>query len=373
LIPEEHRFREQPGPWFEAGYLVWRIKKGPLPEPLITGGPSTTSGPLGAIDTMAFFGPGGLAYGTFSGGELAAGCWCDDNAVFGLEGRGFFLEQRALSRHFVSDANGNPALGVPFFNVDTMAQDFFDFAFPGATAGNVFVSSASRMWGAEITLLANLYRDPTCSFDLLGGFRYLSLREEIVFGGASTPTPGTQVAFGGQFLDPPFTTSTLDSFRTLTQFYGLTLGARADVRRGPWFAELTGQLGFGGNESNVDIRGVSALSSGAGLAATLPGGVLALPSNIGGRNHSQGSFVPELDVKVGYRVTKLLTAFVGYHILAWTDVARPGNQINHNVTTTQVPTSADFTGASPGALPQPAFHDSDFWAQGLTFGVEIHF
>jgi hypothetical protein len=54
-------------------------------------------------------------------------------------------------------------------------------------------------------------------------------------------------------------------------------------------------------------------------------------------------------------------------------VARPGDQIDLNVNTNRIPTSTTFNPSSAPALPAPVFRSSDFWAQGINFGIEIRY
>jgi len=108
---------------------------------------------------------------------------------------------------------------------------------------------------------------------------------------------------------------------------------------------------------------------------TVTGGVLALSSNIGRQVHDQFSVVPELGVNIGCRVTRNLTAYVGYSVLYWTDVARPGDLINRTVNPSLLPTSQAFGTAVPNAAAQPVsgLQHTDFWAQGVNFGLEFRY
>ena len=72
----------------------------------------------------------------------------------------------------------------------------------------------------------------------------------------------------------------------------------------------------------------------------------------------------------GYLVTNHIRAYVGYNFLYWTNVIRPGDQIDRVVDLTFVPNSipVPFSGQN---RPQPLFKQSDLWAQGLQFGLEL--
>jgi hypothetical protein len=101
--------------------------------------------------------------------------------------------------------------------------------------------------------------------------------------------------------------------------------------------------------------------------------LLALSTNSGRISHDEFAVVPELGVILGYDVTHLVRLTVGYSFLYWSDVARPGDQVNRIVNPALVPTSTVF--GTTGGLPQPApsFNRTDFWAQGLSFGIELRY
>ena len=83
--------------------------------------------------------------------------------------------------------------------------------------------------------------------------------------------------------------------------------------------------------------------------------------------------VPELGINVGYQINPLWRVFVGYNFLYLSDVVRPGNQIDRVVNTTQLPSVL-----GPGMLVGPArptfvMKGTDFWAQGLSVGLEFRY
>ena len=81
------------------------------------------------------------------------------------------------------------------------------------------------------------------------------------------------------------------------------------------------------------------------------------------------------ELRLGVNIGDNVRVYVGYEILWLNNVARPGDQIDRNINTTQV-------GPGPGgivptltgpALPVALFRTTDFWAQGLNFGVEVRY
>jgi hypothetical protein len=83
--------------------------------------------------------------------------------------------------------------------------------------------------------------------------------------------------------------------------------------------------------------------------------------------------VPEVGLNVGYQVTSCVRVYAGYTFLFWNNAARPGEQIDRIVNVSQVPSAV-----GPGGLvgtPRPAvlFKDTEFWAQGVNFGLEFRY
>jgi hypothetical protein len=68
-------------------------------------------------------------------------------------------------------------------------------------------------------------------------------------------------------------------------------------------------------------------------------------------------------------LTQHIRAYVGYTFLCWTDVVRPGNQIDLALNPSQIPTGT-LTGP---ARPTFTRHESDVWVQGVNLGLEFRF
>lgn len=268
------------------------------------------------------------------------------------------LEQRATGFAAGSDAVGNPPLYLPVQRVDLAREGTFVIADPlQVLAGHVAITSTTRLWGGEANVYRNLVRTPTFSFDALAGFRYLDLAERLSLGGALN--------------DPVFNVqqSPADSFATRDQFYGGQVGGRVGLRHGPLSADLTGAVALGVNHQSVDILGETTLAGTVALPGTFAGGVFSQPSNIGRTTHDEFAIVPQARLKVGYDIRPWVRATVAYDFLYWSNVVRPGNQIDHAVNPTQ-----GLGGPLVGpALPSPLFNRSDFFAHGVSFGLEFRY
>jgi hypothetical protein len=166
----------------------------------------------------------------------------------------------------------------------------------------------------------------------------------------------------------------IDSFRTHNDFYGGQLGVKGEWEMGRAFVNVAGKVALGDSHEQVNVVGLSTVTPPGGPTRVAAGGLLALPTNIGTVRRDAFAVVPEGAINVGYRITDHVRAFVGYTFLYYSDVARPGDQIPTSLNGTQVPTNSQTLGRLIGApIPQPSLRSSDFWAQGLNFGVEFRF
>jgi hypothetical protein len=163
----------------------------------------------------------------------------------------------------------------------------------------------------------------------------------------------------------------LDDFSTHNQFYGGQVGIRGEMWAGRFYAVANAKVALGDCQQGVDISGATRITSPAGVVTTQPGGLLALPSNSGHFFGDHFAVIPEGSLILGYDVSSRLSLTVGYTFLYCSNVARPGDQIDRSVNPLALPT----VGGSGAASGRPAFglQETDFWAQGLTFGLELRF
>lgn len=356
--------------WATSEYLLWWIKDAPLPVPLLTTGPAQANltPTLGLPGRTILIGGEDLNNQERSGGRFTAGCWLDDGQTLGVEASYFFLASRSVGEQFASaGAPGSPFLGLPFFDVVTGRESSTRVALPGGFAGAAVLTVGSRMQGAEANgIMSQLVRG---DFRLSGlaGFRYLNLNEQLTF---STSSPS--------IVPPPDIFQTTDQFDTTNHFYGGQVGARAEYESGKWLLRATGKVALGDIHQELRIRGQLATTDFSPAASRLdifPGGYFALPTNIGRTDGDRFAVVPEVNVTLGYAVTQSVRVFTGYTFLYVSDVLRPGNQIDRGINPVQSPA---ITGEPnvPFAVPerpQPLANSSDFWAQGLSFGLELRY
>lgn len=361
--------------YFGAEYLLWWTKADRAPVLATTGSafvntpgalvdPNTP--PPGALDTRIVQ-DGRLDHGTRSGMRLTAGWYLDNCTGKAIELSGFFLGQR--SARFSTDQNEFPVLARPFFDTVTGRENVELVAFPGFADGRLIIDSPSNLWGLEANLICKACCGGDCGrqwrVNWLVGPRYLNLREGLTILEDIRPTNALDPLFGSQLI-------VTDRFATSNQFYGAQVGAEGRWLMGRLSLDGRVRVALGVTDQRVTIEGSQAIL-GAGNADPRPGGLLALPSNLGTSGTSRFAVVPELTGSVGYYVLDWMRLSVGYNFLYWSSVVRPGQQIDRNLNSNQIPNFNDPIVVSTAPPPRRLFTPTDYWAHGLTFGLEVHY
>jgi hypothetical protein len=374
--------------WAGGEYLLWWTKNGTGPALVSTSVPgSPLPGVLGSPGTAVLFSGSDLDYREHSGGRFTLGIWFDCAMTCGLEGSYFFLGQRDAG--FQAASTGLPILARPFFDAQpaVMGENAQLVAFPGVISGRVAVASTSDFYGADLNFRKNLKNGPLgwwhdecscnsgccCRWDLLCGVRFVELDENLGI--------GENLVVQGDGLNPlsrPVGAgiAVRDQFDTRNAFAGGQLGTELELRKNRCTLDLLTKVAVGGVHEEVSIRGSTAfdLSRIPGAVSSVqPGGLLAQPTNIGHYTRDTFAVVPEFGLKLGYDLTSSIRFTVGYSFVYISNVARPGDQIDRVVNATQLPSVL-----GPGQLVGPArpaftFRESDFWAHGVSLGLECRY
>lgn len=370
LIDMTEEPRPEPVVWARGEYLLWWIKDGGLATPLVTVGSQAdpVPGGLGQPGTLIALGASDTDFGVRSGGRFTVGAWLDSDQIWGLETNYLFLCDNGVDQAVSSSGlPGSATLALPFFDPVTNSEASTFIANPPTFAGTAIVSQTSRLQGTEINGLANLTASSRLRIDLLGGFRYLHLRETLALSTSSPFVPPL----------PQDVFATRDEFTTRNNFYGGQLGARAEYFTGRVFLNAAGKVALGSVEQSANITGGLLTNdfNGFGTPQTFPGGYLALPSNIGVYRRSRFAVVPEVDINAGYQFRRGTRLFIGYTFLYASAVARPGDQIDRVINQSQgvaFNSNPNATLAGP-ARPAFSFSETSFWAQGINFGLEFRY
>lgn len=298
-----------------------------------------------------------ISAGTFDNGERigtrsTVGFWVDSHNKIALEGSFLYLFNRNPSFTV-----GTPTITRPFFNLATGAADAIVVASPGISTGAAGIDSHFRFHSGEINIRNEVCRWCWGHIDLLGGFRYLRLDEDL------NVTTSTVTTAGGVLLAS-------DRFDTENTFCGFQIGIEGEANWDRWFFNPYGKFAVGNNSRIINVNGNRV---GPGQPGSVAGGLLAVPTNIGRNRDEELAFVPEIGFNVGFRLSQGCRIHVGYTGLLLSNAARPGDQINVNINPTQLQLPGGPPAAPTGPLG-PFYNgavDRVFWAQGINAGVEF--
>jgi hypothetical protein len=353
--------------WCTAECLIFWERSGPVPPLVTTNSNATTAiGALNEPGTSVIFGApaGNLSFDAVAGMRATVGGWFSDQ--FGGELSGFFLGRNSINFAAASTGGSAPIVSIPFnatvpFNLNPAGETSLN---AGGVPNVVSANATSELWSAEVNGLMQLRSGPNYHLGLVGGFRFIELDE-----GLSLSDIFTDSTTGGAL-------STIDAFHTRNEFYGAQLGITGGAAYEYMTVEVTAKIAFGADCESSSIAGTTAVTNGAFGLATGPtaGGVFAQPSNIGQHSRTAFAVAPEVDVKFGCDVTNHVRVTLGYDFLYVSDVLRPGAQMDRNIN----PTQSVIFGGTGGVLTGPSAppgtpNSSDFWAQGLTFGVSLRY
>lgn len=339
--------------------VVW-FKGSPTPVPVIT------DNYLDVPGVNVLLGGGTVDTNPNAGFRITAAYRVDGRV--GVEATGFYVPSRSTSSSVSSTGQpGSVDLLLPYFDVTLEQENVTEISWWPEYRGSAQATLSNNLGGGELNLTWAIPPQDGWRVDLLGGFRFLQLRESYTI---TTSSP----------FNPPNPTdvwNTTDAFDARNRFYGLQVGARAAYDRGPWVGSVMGKVALGTMQQRVSVGGFLETNdyTDYGPTQTFSGGYFALPTNSGEHSRNTFAVVPEIAVGVGYRLTPQATVYAGYSFLYASNVARPGEQVNRNVNPTQGVAYGNDPPATLVGAAQPNFNfnTTDFWAQTLSIGLAYRF
>jgi hypothetical protein len=360
--------RQSLGLYGDVEALLWWMRGAGIPQLATTspvGTPVLIAGARGMGSTSTVIGDVPVNNGTRGGFRVMTGLWLDSQQKIGLEGYYFMIESQTAT--FATSSGGTPILARPYTDANTGVGASQVLAYPDQASGSISVREHSAgLLGAGALLRDNLCRCQAYRVDLLVGYRYLNFSDDLDIN-ASTQATGTTPTGA-----PAGTGSnTAEHFGTRNEFQGIDVGASGEVRYGPFALELLGKLAVGYSHETLERGANTVLTVPGSAATTVPGGLLILPSNLPHVSRREAALVPEFGVRLGYQVTPHLRAVVGYTLLYWDKVVRPGEQVDLTVNPTLLP---GFTGTPFGPTrPNIQLERTYLLTQGLNLGIEFRY
>lgn len=363
------------GAWVQAEYLPSWVRGASSPA-LVTYSPAGTSqaqaGVLSVPETQVLYGNERILNGIRSGFQVRFGQWIDPARIVAIEGG--FIYRGSQNQNGVFGSNSGEIVSRPYTDALTGQAASQLVSYPNALNGSVSVnSSLPQFWGYDPLLRIRLCcsrNDDPCDpshsdyrrWDLLVGYRHYEFSDEVNITENLFPT-GANFVSGTQII-------VQDQFRSRNRFDGLVLGIAGERLINRLYLQGSIRLNIGQTTRDVSIYGQTTVNVPGDVSTVRQGGLLALGSNIGTYRSTDWTVLPEAQLRIGYRVSNGLTAFIGYNVLIWPKTSRAVEQIDSTVNPNLIPPVTTTAGAA-----RPAFMDSTstFWLQGISFGLEWRF
>lgn len=348
--------------WIRGEYLLWWTK-GVNTPPLVTTSPAGTAqadaGVLGQPGTTTLFGGTDYTNSSRSGARFSIGKWFDPAECHGIEAN--YLTLGSKSDSFNGALNQFNILARPFFDTVGAAEDSRLIAFPGLVQGTLNASASSEFQSFEVLYRHQGRESWGCHMDWLVGYRFAKLDDRVRISESTAsltgPTAGT-------------TFDLFDQFDTSNTFNGAEFGiiGNWDIDQ-CWSCETLVKVAIGGTKYRADLAGQTVTTDGVGAMTTTQNGLLVQGTNSGQFAWDDFASMAEFGLMFRRDWVCGLSATFGYNVIYWSNVARAGDLIDTTVNTSQIP-----PGTLAGAA-RPAFQqrNDDFWAQGLSFGLEYSY
>ena len=355
--------------WTRLEFLLWATT-GQNVYPGITSSPPGTplnfAGIIPNPGTEVLF-PRDRANNEFRGGfRLTSGIWLDDTQTTGLEGDFFFVNTSKKGLTVASDSNGNQILARPFINAQTGGPAAIVAAFPGV---------ARRARRPRRELGGRRWREPAHRHRRRP-LQPVRPHPRATASSAFTTRCRSNRTRPRSSLSPAFHSprerrcSTGSIPRISSTGPSSASAASADRASGSSSGRTT--VAFGGVKQVVITDGRTVITPASGLPQVTFQGLYAQSSNIGMRERTWFAILPEITLRLGVQFSESTRFYFGYNWMYLSSVVRAGDQIDVRV-------NPDFLPGGPAVVTGPQLPNlrtpqkTDFWMQGVNFGMEIRF
>lgn len=363
-------YRPSPG-WFTTlEYNLWWTKARSLP-PLVTTGPPNLIDPfnVGGLDdpgTQILFGGNGVGEGVGNGGRITIGKWFDSYESFGVGGR--FWAFRAGNGSYSGASDGTTNLTMPFLDAQTNTEEAYLVGLTSGvtplSSGSINVSDRLDALAAEAFLQFQIYHEPGLKLNFMGGYHMLRLDNSLQINSSLT-------SLDPVFISPVGTNIAVqDLFDTKNEFHGGEFGLAVNTFRDRWSFNLLGKLSIGNMNQTTTINGTTVVTTPGPVVDVRNEGLFALGTNMGTFERNKIAYIPEVNARVGYWIHPNVNVSLGYTFMYINNVLMAGDQIDRSLNLSQT-NGGPLVG--PARPAYTSFRETDFWAQGINFGIEGKF
>lgn len=347
--------------WMSSEALLWFTPNRSMPALITTSDPGTLPvdrpGALGNVQTV---------FGDDINGEVSGGIRFDlgkqVSEDFSIGGRFWWLGNNDDS-YFASDDGSNMSIGRPFYNLLIPEADAYLIASdPGSEvsvdfSGSIAAQSQLKLWAAEGYGKLSLAKVDNATFDLIGGYSHFSISDMLWIQSVAIRQDTARIR------------RLTDTFDIENEFNGGQIGFQLAMNHKRWSVSTLTKIHLGNMNQNINISGSGSDQTPPLSADTDDNGFLAIDHS-GEYERDTFSFVPEVNLKLGYSVRDNVNLTLGYSFIYFDNVALVGDVVNTNIDPLGIHDSGDLFA---GSRPAFDFNDSGLWIQGIDFGMTIDF
>ena len=267
---------------------------------------------------------------------------------------------------------------------------------PRNVGSQVYASANNFVGGGEVDLKGRDLIFGDVLFSGLLGFRYFQFNESLgvnsIYNIIQPPgilSPDVVQDLRSNFSQYQSITSiSSDNIKVYNNFLGPQIGINSNYNFNRFTFDCNGKLGIGVQHQVVTINSsttqtfkVNAISGATTTTSTqvqnYAAGLLFSPYDVGRHSRNQFGFIPELNLKLGYRLFDRLKITAGYDFLMMANVLRASNQTQLIPYTTQSNFSGmavqQQTSSQSIQIPAFTFDNSNLIINGLNVGMQLDF
>lgn len=349
--------------WVHVDYLLGWGKGRNVPA-IATTSSAIDEGVLGQPTTETIYGGTAMGNGVGNGGRVDFGTWVGPNYDLGIGGR--FFGFIADSDHLHAASDSSTLLAQPFFNAQLGIPDSRLIAAsapatPNQGSGTLNIDQETSAITAEAYLRMPVFEGSGVKVDVLGGYMYSRIRDNLSMVAFSQDLNGSFLQLGGVGS----TRTIEDVFEAVNNFHGGSFGLQADFHRRRLTVSFLSKLAVGNMHEIVTIEGRQTNTTPAPSTNVVPSGTYALGTNFGQSTKDQIAYLPEAGLNLSYQLTPRVYVSAGYSFMYWSHVQLAGDAIDTTLNRSQFGGLPLFGPARPAF----SFRDTDYWVQGINFGL----
>lgn len=268
-----------------------------------------------------------------------------------------FFDPSSQSLTFDSNTANATSIVRPYLDPVTNTQESISVLESGVSTGSSLSTASSDVFGGDLLLKRVMRRSHAGHTELMVGYQTARLTDSIDVHTRTAAIPSLNIL------------ELRDQFHTENQFNGASLGISRTTYGPSWSLSGLFKLGMGNLERNVTISGFQSITvpSTPPVTSTSTNGLLARSTNNGSYNSDTFIVSPEVNVTLGYRLTRNLEATVGYNYLGIPKVVRAADQIDPSLASNL---SNPLTGP---ARPSFTLTEDNFSLHSLNYGLQYRY